>query len=68
LIPRGVEEVLIVLMFFCDIEKLMLLNEPDNKTRMFKTLFKGQDLSYFKHHSRRKLVAKDSLTMNSKKE
>jgi hypothetical protein len=36
------------------------MKEPADKTRMFRTLLKGQDLSYFEHHLMRKLEAEDS--------
>jgi hypothetical protein len=36
-------------MAFCEIEKLMPMKEPADKTRMFQTLLKGQALSYFEH-------------------
>jgi hypothetical protein len=38
----------------------MSMKEPEDKTRMFRTLFKGQVLSYFKHHLRRSLETEDS--------
>jgi len=47
-------------MAFREIENLMPLKEPDDKTKMFRTLLKGQALSYFKHHLRRRLEAEDS--------
>jgi hypothetical protein len=42
------------------IENLMPLKESADKTRMSRTLFKGQALSYFEHHAMRRLEAKDS--------
>ena len=48
------------LMAFREIENLMPLKEPADKTKMFRTLLKGQALSYFKPHLRRRLDAKDS--------
>jgi hypothetical protein len=36
-----------------EIEILIPLKEPTDKTRMFRTLLKGQALSYFEHHLRR---------------
>jgi hypothetical protein len=38
-----------------DIENLMPMKEPADKTRMFRTLLKGQALSYFEHHLMRGL-------------
>jgi hypothetical protein len=42
------------------IESLMPIKEPANKTSMFRTLLKGQALSYFEHHLMRRLEAEDS--------
>jgi hypothetical protein len=36
------------------------MKEPADKTRMFRTLLKGQALSYFEHHLMRRLEAEDS--------
>jgi hypothetical protein len=47
-------------MDFREIENLMPMKEPADKTRMFQTLLKGQALSYFEHHLMRKLEAEDS--------
>jgi hypothetical protein len=47
-------------MAFCEIENLMPMKEPADKTRIFWTLWKGQALSYFEHHVMRKLEAEDS--------
>jgi hypothetical protein len=47
-------------MAFQEIENLMLMKEPADKTRMFRTLLKGQALSYFEHHLMRRLEAEDS--------
>jgi hypothetical protein len=44
------------LMSFREIENLM----PADKTRVFWTLLKGQALSYFEHHFRRRVEAEDS--------
>jgi hypothetical protein len=46
-------------MAFREIEKLMPMKEPAEKTRMFWTLLKGQVLSYFEHHLMRRLEAED---------
>jgi hypothetical protein len=37
-------------MAFREIENLMSMKEPAEKTRMLQTLLKGQDLSYFEYH------------------
>jgi hypothetical protein len=47
-------------MAFCEIENLIPLKEPAEKTRMFRTLLRGQALSYFEHHLMRRLEAEDS--------
>jgi hypothetical protein len=38
-------------MAFREIENLMPMKEPADKASMFRTLLKGQALSYFEHHS-----------------
>ena len=38
----------------------MRLRRPSDKTKMFRTLLKGQALSYFEHQLRRRLKAEDS--------
>jgi hypothetical protein len=54
-------------MAFREIENLMPMKEPADKTRIFRTLLKGQALFYFEHHLMRRLEAEDSdvLTMNA---
>jgi hypothetical protein len=47
-------------MAFREIENLMPMKAPADKTRMFQTLLKGQALSYFEHHLMRRLQAEDS--------
>jgi hypothetical protein len=47
-------------MNFPEIENLMPLKDPADKTRKFRTLLKGQALSYFEHHLMRRLEAEDS--------
>jgi hypothetical protein len=47
-------------MAFREIENLMPIKEPAENTRMFRTLLKGQALSYFEHHLMRRLEAEDS--------
>jgi hypothetical protein len=48
------------LMDFCEIENLMPMKEPADMTRMFRTLLKGQALSCFMHHLRRRVETGDS--------
>jgi hypothetical protein len=43
-----------------EIENLIPMKEPADKIRMFRTLLKGQALSYFEHHLMRRLEAEDS--------
>jgi hypothetical protein len=45
------------MMAFREIENLMPMKEPADKTRMFWILLKGQALSYFEHHLMRRLEA-----------
>jgi hypothetical protein len=47
-------------MVFREIENLMPMKEPADKTRMFRTLLKGQGLKYFEHHLMRRLEAEES--------
>jgi hypothetical protein len=47
-------------MAFHEIGNLMPMMEPADKTRMFRTLLKGQALSYFEHHLMRSLEEEDS--------
>jgi hypothetical protein len=47
-------------MAFREIENLMPMKEPADKARMFRTLLKGQTLSYFEHYLMRRLEAEDS--------
>jgi hypothetical protein len=47
-------------MAFCEIENLMPMKKSADKSRIFRTLLKGQALSYFEHHLMRRLEAKDS--------
>jgi hypothetical protein len=55
------------MMAFQEIENLMPMKEPADKTRMFWTLLvKGQTLSYFEHHLMRKLEAEDSDILDNK--
>jgi hypothetical protein len=41
-------------MAFREIENLMPMKQPADKTRMFRTLLKGQASSYFEHHLMRR--------------
>jgi hypothetical protein len=43
-----------------EIENLMTMKEPTDKTRMFRTLLKGQALSSFEYHLMGRLEAEDS--------
>jgi hypothetical protein len=47
-------------MGFREIENLMPMEEPADKTRIFRTLLKGQALFYFEYHLMRRLEAEDS--------
>jgi hypothetical protein len=40
---------------FREIENLMPMKEPVDKTKIFWTLLKGQALSYFEHHLRKRV-------------
>jgi hypothetical protein len=52
-------------MVFREIENLMVMKEPADKTRMFRTLLKGKALSYFDHHLMRRLEAEDSDVLDN---
>jgi hypothetical protein len=47
-------------MAFREIENLMPMKEPADKTRMFRTLLKHQALSYFEYHLMRRPEAENS--------
>jgi hypothetical protein len=47
-------------MAFREIENLIPMKEPADKTRMIWTLLKGQSLYYFEHHLMRRIEAEDS--------
>jgi hypothetical protein len=47
-------------MVFREIENLMPMKEPADKTRMFRSLLKVQALSYFENHLRKRVEAEDS--------
>jgi hypothetical protein len=59
-ISRGLDQVLIRLMAFREIENLIPMKEPAYKTRMLWILLNGQALSNFEHHFMRRLEAEDS--------
>jgi hypothetical protein len=52
-------------MAFREIENLIPMKEPADKTRMFRTLLKRQALSYFEHHLMRRLEAEDSDVLDN---
>jgi hypothetical protein len=52
-------------MDFREIENLMTMKEPADKTRMFRILLKGQALSYFEHHLMRRFEAEDSEVLDN---
>jgi hypothetical protein len=52
-------------MAFREIENLMPMKEPAEKTRMFQTLLNGQALTYFEHHLMRRLEAEDSEVLDN---
>jgi hypothetical protein len=52
-------------MAFCEIENLMPMKEPADKTRIFRTLLKGQALSYFEHHLMKRLEAEGSDVLDN---
>jgi hypothetical protein len=47
-------------MAFREFENLIPMKEPADNTKMFRTLLKGQALSYFEHHLMRRFEAEDS--------
>jgi hypothetical protein len=47
-------------MAFREIENLMPMKEPADKTKIFRSLLKRQALSNFENHLRRSLEAEDS--------
>jgi hypothetical protein len=47
-------------MAFREIENLMHMKEPADKTKMFRNLLKGEALSYFEHLFMRRMEAEDS--------
>jgi hypothetical protein len=57
---RVPEEWIKWVMAFREIENLMPLNDPVEKTRMFWTLLKGQVLTYFENPLRKRVETEDS--------
>jgi hypothetical protein len=57
---RVPEEWIKWVMAFREIENLMPMKEPADKTRMFRNLLKVQALSHLEHHLMRRLEAEDS--------
>jgi hypothetical protein len=55
------EELIKWVMAFYEIENLMPMEKPADTTRIFRTLLKGQALSYFDHHLMRRLEAEKRL-------
>jgi hypothetical protein len=56
----GAEDWIKWLIGYSEVENLMLIREPADKSKMLRTLLKGQALSYFEHHLRKRLDAEDS--------
>jgi hypothetical protein len=56
----GAEDWMKWLIGYCEVENLMSISEPSDKSKMLRTLLKGQALSYFEHHLRKRLDAEDS--------
>jgi hypothetical protein len=54
-----------LLFSFHEIENLIPLKEPTDKTRVFWTLLQDQALSYFENHLKRTLEAEDSEIPNN---
>jgi hypothetical protein len=49
-----------------EIKNLMIMKEPADKTRMFRTLLKEQALTYFEHHlMRRRVEAEESEVLDN---
>jgi hypothetical protein len=48
------------LVAYCEVETLMTLKEPADKSKMVRTMLKGQALSYFEHHLKKRLNAEDA--------
>jgi hypothetical protein len=61
------EEWITWVMAFREIENLVPMKEPADKTRMFRTFLKGQALSYFEHHLMRRLETEDSDIPDNKR-
>jgi hypothetical protein len=59
------EESIKWVMAFREIENLMPMKKPTDKSRMLQILLKGQGLSYFEHHLMRRLEAEDSEVLDN---
>jgi hypothetical protein len=57
---RVPEDLIKWVMTFREIDNLIPMKEPADKTRMIQTLLKGQAFSYFKHYLMRSLEVEDS--------
>jgi hypothetical protein len=60
LASRGLEKVINRLVFVSEIEKLIPLKDPTDKTIVFRSLLKVQVLPIFEHHLKRRLETEDS--------
>ena len=56
----GAEDWIKWLIGYREVENLMSIREPADKSKMVRTLLKGQALSYFEHHLKKRLEAEDS--------
>jgi hypothetical protein len=56
----GAEDWIKCLIEYREVENLMSIREPGNKSKMLWTVLKGQALSYFEHHLRK---IRNCLTM-----
>ena len=50
---------------YCKIETLRMLKVPADKSKMMKMLLKGQALSYFEHHLKKRVDAEDSELLDN---
>jgi hypothetical protein len=55
----GAEDWTKWLIGYREVENLMSIREPANKSKMLRTLLKGQALSYLEHHLKKRLDAED---------
>ena len=56
----GAEDWIKWLIGYREVENLMSIREPADKSKMVRTLLKGKALSYFEHHLKKRLEAEDS--------